>query len=158
MPQRATCDSAATPCGVQQLQHASGPKFAGIAMFGDAAASLVRLVCCTIKASDSMTHRLDCAGTGSGMGSYLLEKLNDIYPKKLIQTYSVFPNQVADFPNPNYGTHRYYRLLEAIKGPPNHNHAFVCLFVCLSLAGGDERCRRAAVQLAADAQAPVPQR
>jgi hypothetical protein len=35
------------------------------------------------------------------MGSYLLEKLNDIYPKKLIQTYSVFPNQVGDFPNPN---------------------------------------------------------
>ena len=29
------------------------------------------------------------------MGSYLLEKLNDIYPKKLIQTYSVFPNQVT---------------------------------------------------------------
>ena len=33
-------------------------------------------------------------GTGSGMGSYLLEKLNDRYPKKLIQTYSVFPNQL----------------------------------------------------------------
>lgn len=33
-------------------------------------------------------------GTGSGMGSYLLEKLNDRYPKKLIQTYSVFPNTV----------------------------------------------------------------
>ena len=32
-------------------------------------------------------------GTGSGLGSYLLEKLNDRYPKKLIQTYSVFPNQ-----------------------------------------------------------------
>jgi len=32
-------------------------------------------------------------GTGSGMGSFLLEKLNDRYPKKLIQTYSVFPNQ-----------------------------------------------------------------
>ena len=31
-------------------------------------------------------------GTGSGMGSYLLEKLNDCFPKKLIQTYSVFPN------------------------------------------------------------------
>ena len=30
-------------------------------------------------------------GTGSGFGSYLLEKLNDRYPKKLIQTYSVFP-------------------------------------------------------------------
>ena len=31
-------------------------------------------------------------GTGSGMGSYILEKLNDTYPKKIIQTYSVFPN------------------------------------------------------------------
>lgn len=35
-------------------------------------------------------------GTGSGMGSYLLEQLNDHFPKKLIQTYSVFPNQVRD--------------------------------------------------------------
>ena len=26
-------------------------------------------------------------GTGSGMGSYLLERLNDHFPKKLIQTY-----------------------------------------------------------------------
>ncbi len=32
-------------------------------------------------------------GTGSGFGSYLLEKLNERFPKKLIQTYSVFPNQ-----------------------------------------------------------------
>jgi len=31
-------------------------------------------------------------GTGSGFGSYLLEKLNDRFPKKIIQTYSVFPN------------------------------------------------------------------
>ena len=31
-------------------------------------------------------------GTGSGLGSYLLEHLNDRYPKKIIQTYSVFPN------------------------------------------------------------------
>jgi len=30
-------------------------------------------------------------GTGSGMGSYLLENINDRYPKKLIQAYSVFP-------------------------------------------------------------------
>merc|ERR1719437_224403 len=30
-------------------------------------------------------------GTGSGVGSYLLENINDRYPKKLIQTYSVFP-------------------------------------------------------------------
>jgi len=32
-------------------------------------------------------------GTGSGMGSYVLEKLADRFPKKLVQTYSVFPNQ-----------------------------------------------------------------
>ncbi|TIC73611.1 tubulin gamma chain [Wallemia mellicola] len=31
-------------------------------------------------------------GTGSGLGSFLLERLNDRFPKKLIQTYSVFPN------------------------------------------------------------------
>lgn len=31
-------------------------------------------------------------GTGSGFGSFLLERLNDRFPKKLIQTYSVFPN------------------------------------------------------------------
>ncbi|KAI9302475.1 tubulin gamma chain [Cunninghamella echinulata] len=37
-------------------------------------------------------------GTGSGLGSFLLEKLNDRYPKKIIQTYSVFPNsdEVSD--------------------------------------------------------------
>ena len=34
-------------------------------------------------------------GTGSGLGSFLLERLNDRFPKKLIQTYSVFPNQEA---------------------------------------------------------------
>lgn len=34
-------------------------------------------------------------GTGSGMGSFLLENLNDAFPKKLIQTYSVFPNLVC---------------------------------------------------------------
>ncbi|KAJ3539236.1 hypothetical protein NMY22_g4827 [Coprinellus aureogranulatus] len=31
-------------------------------------------------------------GTGSGLGSFMLERLNDKFPKKLIQTYSVFPN------------------------------------------------------------------
>jgi tubulin gamma len=31
-------------------------------------------------------------GTGSGVGSFVLERLNDKFPKKLIQTYSVFPN------------------------------------------------------------------
>eukprot|EP00922_Rhytidocystis_sp_ex-Travisia-forbesii_P008620 GHVS01012636.1.p1 GENE.GHVS01012636.1~~GHVS01012636.1.p1 ORF type:complete len:459 (+),score=65.12 GHVS01012636.1:185-1561(+) len=45
--------------------------------------------------SDSLEGFVLChsiaGGTGSGMGSYLLEMLNDRYPKKLIQTYSVFP-------------------------------------------------------------------
>lgn len=32
-------------------------------------------------------------GTGSGMGSFIIEQVKDRFPKKLIQTYSVFPNQ-----------------------------------------------------------------
>lgn len=40
-----------------------------------------------------MNHSI-AGGTGSGMGSFLLENLNDFFPKKLIQTYSVFPMQV----------------------------------------------------------------
>eukprot|EP00041_Stephanoeca_diplocostata_P033222 m.1093225 g.1093225 ORF g.1093225 m.1093225 type:complete len:490 (+) comp24295_c0_seq3:261-1730(+) len=47
--------------------------------------------------SDSLEGFMLChsvaGGTGSGLGSYLLERLNERYPKKLIQTYSVFPNQ-----------------------------------------------------------------
>jgi tubulin gamma len=37
-------------------------------------------------------------GTGSGLGSYLLEQMNDHFPKKLVQTFSVFPNsqEVSD--------------------------------------------------------------
>lgn len=46
--------------------------------------------------SDSLEGFVLChsiaGGTGSGMGSYLLESLNDHFPKKLVQTYSVFPN------------------------------------------------------------------
>ena len=47
-------------------------------------------------ASDSLegfvlTHSI-AGGTGSGLGSFMLEKLNDHFPKKLIQTYSVFPD------------------------------------------------------------------
>ncbi|CAH8830236.1 unnamed protein product [Trichobilharzia szidati] len=38
-----------------------------------------------------MTHSI-AGGTGSGMGSFILERLNSHFPKKLIQTYSVFPN------------------------------------------------------------------
>jgi tubulin gamma len=33
-----------------------------------------------------LSHSI-AGGTGSGMGSYLLERLNDHFPKKLIQTY-----------------------------------------------------------------------
>ncbi|XP_037093930.1 tubulin gamma-1 chain [Pollicipes pollicipes] len=47
--------------------------------------------------SDSLEGFVLChsiaGGTGSGMGSFILEKLNDRFPKKLIQTYSVFPSQ-----------------------------------------------------------------
>lgn len=52
--------------------------------------------------SDSLEGFVLChsiaGGTGSGMGSYILERLNDRFPKKLIQTYSVFPNldEMAD--------------------------------------------------------------
>ena len=31
-------------------------------------------------------------GTGSGLGSFLLERMNDRFPKKIIHTYSVFPD------------------------------------------------------------------
>ncbi|KAK9472730.1 Tubulin/FtsZ, GTPase domain-containing protein [Dipodascopsis tothii] len=30
-------------------------------------------------------------GTGSGLGSFMLERINDRFPKKIVQTYSVFP-------------------------------------------------------------------
>lgn len=47
--------------------------------------------------SDSLEGFLLChsiaGGTGSGLGSFVLEKLTERFPKKLIQTYSVFPNQ-----------------------------------------------------------------
>ncbi|EPX70450.1 gamma-tubulin [Schizosaccharomyces octosporus yFS286] len=39
----------------------------------------------------SLLHSI-AGGTGSGLGSYLLERLNDRFPKKIVQTYSVFPN------------------------------------------------------------------
>jgi tubulin gamma len=49
------------------------------------------------EASDSLEgftliHSIS-GGTGSGLGSNLLEKLNDRFPKKLTQTYSVFPSE-----------------------------------------------------------------
>lgn len=40
-----------------------------------------------------MSHAIS-GGTGAGMGSYILELLTDYFPKKTVQTYSVFPASV----------------------------------------------------------------
>ncbi|KAG8902298.1 gamma-tubulin, partial [Tulasnella sp. 403] len=58
-------------------------------------------------------------GTGSGLGSFLLERLNDKFPKKLIQTYSVFPNNTADVVVQPYNS------LLAIKRLANHADSVV---------------------------------
>ena len=39
-----------------------------------------------------LTHSI-AGGTGSGLGSYILEHVSDRFPKAHIHTYSVFPNQ-----------------------------------------------------------------
>ena len=39
-------------------------------------------------------------GTGSDLSSFILERLNDRFPKKIIQTYSVFPNTQGDVVQP----------------------------------------------------------
>ena len=41
-----------------------------------------------------MLHSI-AGGTGSGLGSFLLERLNDRFPKKIVQTYSVFPDTTS---------------------------------------------------------------
>ncbi|KAH8283499.1 hypothetical protein KR018_004188 [Drosophila ironensis] len=47
--------------------------------------------------SDSLEGFILChsiaGGTGSGMGSFIMERISERYPKKVIQTFSVFPNQ-----------------------------------------------------------------
>lgn len=61
-------------------------------------------------------------GTGSGLGSFLLERLNDRYPKKLIQTYSIFPNsQGGDVVVQPYNS------LLAVKRLVNHADSVVVL-------------------------------
>lgn len=68
-----------------------------------------------------MLHSI-AGGTGSGVGSYLLERLNDRYPKKLITTYSVFPNNaVADVVVQPYNS------VLALKRLINHSDATVVL-------------------------------
>ncbi|CAJ0962926.1 unnamed protein product, partial [Mesorhabditis belari] len=41
-----------------------------------------------------VTHSVS-GGTGSGLGSFFIEKIRSEYPKKVIQTYSVFANQAG---------------------------------------------------------------
>jgi hypothetical protein len=55
---------------------------------------VVDVVVCTCSVPRFVLAHSIAGGTGSGMGSYVLETLADRYPKKLVQTYSVFPNQV----------------------------------------------------------------
>lgn len=61
-------------------------------------------------------------GTGSGVGSFLLERLNDRFPKKLIQTYSVFPNSQE----PDVVVQPYNSLL-TLKRLANHADSVVVL-------------------------------
>ena len=42
-----------------------------------------------------LTHSIG-GGTGSGMGSYILEQIYDTFPKKILQTYSVFPGPMDE--------------------------------------------------------------
>lgn len=50
-----------------------------------------------VEGSDSLAGFILChsiaGGTGSGMGSFLLEILDEHFSKNIVQTYSVFPNQ-----------------------------------------------------------------
>lgn len=59
--------------------------------------SLFEIIEREVEGSDSLEGFILChsiaGGTGSGLGSYMLEKLSERFPKKLIQTYSVFPNE-----------------------------------------------------------------
>lgn len=59
-------------------------------------------------------------GTGSGLGSFLLERLNDRFPKKIIQTYSVFPESSDVVVQP-------YNSLLAMKRLVNHADSVVVL-------------------------------
>ena len=52
-------------------------------------------------------------GTGSGLGSYVLETINEHFPKKILQTYSVFPSAG-----------------DVVVQPYNSIVRFVCVFVC----------------------------
>ncbi|KAJ9108656.1 gamma-tubulin [Naganishia adeliensis] len=67
----------------------------GFELGEEAKEELMELINREADGSDSLegfmlTHSI-AGGTGSGLGSYLLERLSDHFPKKLLHTYSVFP-------------------------------------------------------------------
>ncbi|KAK0897444.1 gamma-tubulin [Friedmanniomyces endolithicus] len=69
---------------------------AGYARRGEIEDELLDMIDREADGSDSLEgfmllHSI-AGGTGSGLGSFMLERLNDRFPKKLIQTYSVFPD------------------------------------------------------------------
>lgn len=69
---------------------------AGYARGGEVEEEVMEMIEREADGSDSLEgfmllHSI-AGGTGSGLGSFLLERLNDRFPKKLIQTYSVFPD------------------------------------------------------------------
>lgn len=59
-------------------------------------------------------------GTGSGLGSFILERMNDRFPKKLIQTYSVFPDTGDVVVNP-------YNSLLAMRRLTQNADSVVCI-------------------------------
>lgn len=80
-----------------------------------------------------MLHSI-AGGTGSGLGSYMLERLNDRFPKKLIQTYSVFPNtQDGDIVVQPYNSLLSMRRLtqnadSVVSRPQHQSHTYVLNF------------------------------
>lgn len=56
------------------------------------AQSPLKLPLTTLNPQGIMMMHSIAGGTGAGLGSYVLERLSDVFPKKLIQTYSVFPH------------------------------------------------------------------
>lgn len=76
-------------------------------------------------------------GTGSGLGSFILERMNDRFPKKLIQTYSVFPDtQSADVVvNPYNSLLAMRRLTEDADSVVCDHRDIVCFVAAKTQAG-----------------------
>lgn len=72
-------------------------------------------------------------GTGSGVGSFLLEKLNDRFPKRLIQTYSIFP----DTQNAGDVVVQPYNSLLSMRRLTEFADSVVCVIMSLGRLGSD---------------------